>query len=88
MVWGLPLPRSLGSWKAKCSRDAELSLSSLGECRRDVWGRKGVKGLLLLGHEKMPRGFGLRTGDHGGDRADGAGNHGRPATRAQITGKD
>ena len=35
-------------------------------------GRKGVKGLLLVGHEKVPHGFGL-TGDHGGDTADGAG---------------
>ena len=40
-------------------------------------GRKGEKGLLLVGHEKVPHGFGL-TGDHGGDTADGAGslNHG------------
>ena len=39
--------------------------------------RKGEKGLLLVGHEKVPHGFGL-TGDHGGDTADGAGslNHG------------
>ena len=33
-------------------------------------GRKGLKGLLLVGHEKVPHGFGL-TGDHGGDIADG-----------------
>ena len=33
--------------------------------------RKGVKGLLLVGHEKVPRGFGL-TGDHSGDTTDGA----------------
>ena len=40
-------------------------------------GRKGEKGLLLVGHEKVPHDFGL-TGDHGGDVADGAGslNHG------------
>ena len=40
-------------------------------------GRKGEKGLLLVGHEKVPQGFGL-TGDLGGDTADGAGspNHG------------
>ena len=50
-------------------------------------GRKGVKGLLLLGHEKMPCGFGLRTGDPG-DTADGSGNCGRPASPAQITEKD
>ena len=36
-------------------------------------GRKGVKGLLLVGREKVPRGFGL-TGDRGGDTADGAGS--------------
>ena len=42
-------------------------------------GRKGVKGLLLVGHEKVPHGSGL-TGDHGGDTADGARNltHGLP----------
>ena len=34
-------------------------------------GREGVKGLLLVGHEKVPHGFGL-TGDRGGDTADGA----------------
>ena len=40
-------------------------------------GRNGEKGLLLVGHEKVPQGFGL-TGDLGGDTADGAGspNHG------------
>ena len=70
---GLPLPCSLGSQKARCSSDAELSLSSLEECRRDTVGRRGVKGLLLVGHEKVKWGFGLRTGDPG-DTADGAGN--------------
>ena len=38
-------------------------------------GRKGVKGLLLVGHEKVPQGSGL-TGDCGGDTADGAGTEG------------
>ena len=40
-------------------------------------GRKGEKGLLLVGHEKVPHGFGV-TGEPGGDTADGAGslNHG------------
>ena len=79
-LWVLPLPNSLGSWKARCSSDAELSLSSLEERRKDAAGRKGVKGLLLVGHEKVPRGFGLTTGDHSGDTADGAGNRGRPAS--------
>ena len=36
-------------------------------------GRKGEKGLLLVGHEKVPHGFGL-TGDHGGNTADGVRN--------------
>ena len=39
-------------------------------------GRKGVKGLLLAGQEKVPR------------STDGAGNHGRPASQARITGKN
>ena len=64
----------------------QTSLSSLEECRRDVMGRKGVKGSLLVGHEKGPGGFGLRTGDPG-DTADGAGNRGGPASRSWITGK-
>ena len=40
-------------------------------------GRKGVKGLLLVGHEKVPHGFGL-IGDRGSDTAYGARslNHG------------
>ena len=84
---GLPFPRSLGGWEARCSSDAELSLSSLEECKRDTAGRKVVKGLLLVGQEKVPRGFGLRTGDHSSDTADGAGTRGRPANGAQITGK-
>ena len=41
-------------------------------------GRTGEKGLSLVGHEEVPRGFGLRTGDCG-DTADGAGDCGRPA---------
>ena len=78
-VLGLPLSLSLGSWKARCSSNAELSLSCLEECRRNAAGRKGVKGLLLLGHEKMPCGFGLRTGDPS-DTAGGAGNQGKLAS--------
>ena len=40
-------------------------------------GRKGEKGLLLVGGEKVPLGFGL-TGDCSSHTADGAGslNHG------------
>ena len=42
-------------------------------------GRKGEKGLLLVGHEKAPHGFGL-TGDRSSHTADGAGspNHRLP----------
>ena len=40
-------------------------------------GRKGEEGLLLVGHEEVPHGFGL-TGDCGSHTTDGAGrlNHG------------
>ena len=50
---GLPFPHNLKSWETRGSSDAELSLSSLEECRRDAAGRKGPKGLLLVGHEKV-----------------------------------
>ena len=40
-----------------------------------------------MGHEEVPHGFGLRASDCS-NTADGAGNHGRPASRAQVTGKD
>ena len=40
-------------------------------------GRKGVKGHLLVGHEKVPHGFGL-TGDCGSNTVDGAGTKGLP----------
>ena len=60
--------------------------SNSEECRKDAVGRKGVKGLLQVGHEKVPCGFGLRTGDPG-DTADGAGNRGSSASRAEVTGK-
>ena len=46
-------------------------------------GRKGVKGLLLVGHEKVPHGFGL-TGDHGGNTADGAGTEGLPESQTST----
>ena len=36
-------------------------------------GRKGEKGLLLVGHEKVPQGSGL-TGDCSSHTTDGAGN--------------
>ena len=45
--------------------------------RRAELGRKREKGLLLVGHEKVPHGSGL-TGDCSSHTADGAGslNHG------------
>ena len=45
--------------------------------RRDFARKKGERGLLLVGHEKVPHGFGL-TGDCSSHPADGAGslNHG------------
>ena len=45
--------------------------------RRDFARKKGERGLLLLGREKVLHGFGL-TGDHSSHTADGAGslNHG------------
>ena len=43
------------------------------EAGKTLLGRKGVKGLLLVGPEKVPHGSGL-TGDCGGDTADGAGS--------------
>ena len=57
---------------------------SLG-IRRDLAGKKRVKGLLLVGHKKVPRGFRL-TEDCGGDAADGAGNRRRLASLVQIAG--
>ena len=45
---------------------------SLGS-RRDFARKKGERGLLLVGHEKVPHGFGL-TGDRSSHTADGAGS--------------
>ena len=47
-------------------------------------GRKGEKGLLLVGHEKVPYGSGL-TGDRGGDTADGTGTEGLPEPRTSTS---
>ena len=41
--------------------------------RRDSAGKKGEEGLLLVGNEKVPHGFGL-TGDCCSHTADGAGS--------------
>ena len=41
--------------------------------RRDFARKKGEEGLLLVGHEKVPHGFGL-TGDCSSHTADGAGS--------------
>ena len=56
------------------------------EAEQTLQGREGVKGLLLVGHKKVPCGFGL-IGDCSSDTADGAGNHGGPTSGARITGK-
>ena len=79
MALGHTLPSRLESWKARCSSDAKLSLSSLEERERAAVRRKGVKGLVLVGQEKVPCGFVLRNGDSG-NTADGAGNRGKPAS--------
>ena len=52
-------------------------------------GRKGVKGLLLVGHEKVPHGSGL-TGDPDGNTArtevpDGARTKGLPEPRTSTS---
>ena len=73
---GAPFTRGLGSRRD----NARLGM---GQCKT-LQGRKGVKGLLLVGLEKLPHGFELRTGDSD-DIADGAGDWGRPAIPAQMT---
>ena len=47
-------------------------------------GRKGVKGLLLVGHEKGPHGFGLAA-DHFSDTADGARTKGLPEPQTSTS---
>ena len=75
----LPLPHSLRSKKARCSSDAEFSLRSLEECRIDLAGKeRGEISLADVPGEGAMRVW-LRTGDHGDDTADGAGNRRRPA---------
>ena len=46
--------------------------------RRDFAWKKRDERFLLVGHEKVPHGFGL-TGDWGVNTADGAGNQGKLA---------
>ena len=57
-----------------------------GRTMQEYAGQKGVEGPLPAGHEGVPRGFGLKTGDHG-DTADGAGDHGRPAQLSTDYGR-
>ena len=47
-------------------------------------GRKGEKGLLLVGHEKVPYGSGL-TGDCSSHTADGARTEGLPEPRTSTS---
>ena len=46
--------------------------------------RKGEKGLLLVGHKKVPHGFGL-TGDRGGNTSDGARTEGLSEPRTSTS---
>ena len=46
---GLPFPHNLKSWEARGSSDAELSLSTLEECKRDAVGRERGKRTLAGG---------------------------------------
>ena len=56
-------------WGLESRRDsAGLGMGMM----RNLAGKDGVKGLRLVGHEKVPHGFGLRTGDCS-DPADGTG---------------
>ena len=50
-----------------------LFATRLRQQERLLLGRKGEKGLLLVGHEKVSHGSGL-SGDRGGDTVDGARN--------------
>ena len=61
-----------------------------GRTMQDHAGRKGVKGLSLVGHEEVPRGFGLRTGDSSSNQqhSGGAGDVGDLPSRARITGRN
>ena len=82
--WGCRGRLALG-FKPRHSSHPRLGPRGFGVLPFAMWlrkqetlsGRKGVKGFLLVVHEKEPHGFGL-TGDHGGNTADGAGslNHG------------
>ena len=47
-------------------------------------GRKGEKGLLLVGHENVPHGSGL-TGERGGNTVDGARTEGLPEPRTSTS---
>ena len=50
--------------------------------RRDLAGRKGEKGLLLVGHEKVPRGSGLIQLIHG---AGWCRNRGEPESQTSTS---
>ena len=58
----------------------------MGRTQERHWGKERRE-RTLAGGPKVPRGFGLRIGDSG-DTTDGAGDGGKPASPAQITGKD
>ena len=67
------------------TRDGGQCRTMRGDNARPCGGGRGVKGLSLVGHEEAPCGLGLRSEDRGSNSADGAGDHGRPPRRAQMT---
>ena len=64
----------------------QSSLLAVWKNAGETLGRKGVKGLLLLGHEEVPCGFGLRTGESG-DTADGVRTKGGLPAKLGLLGR-
>ena len=85
------------SWKWVMEEDQGWHLNTKGrppcamEKVRDLagpcGGKKGWKRLSTAGHEEVPHGFGLRTGDLA-DTDDGVGNRGRPAQQGTDYGEE
>ena len=74
--FGSPFATQLRKPESKMQQQCRALFLAVHKNAGDAVGRKGVKGLLLVGHEKVPCGFGIRTGDPS-NTADGAGNQGR-----------
>ena len=64
----------------------QSSLLAVWKNAGETLGRKGVKGLWLLGHEEVPCGFGLRTGESG-DTADGVRTKGGLPAKLGLLGR-